>query len=212
MPLWCWRALVPAIQSAAFELGPGPFFSDPQVLALVEAVDREDLPEIDRLVAAGVDVNADGPHFKAPDRLHMTPLLWAINHKEKAAFKRLLEHGADPSQTVVGFGRCSVMVHAAVDDDPDWLRMILERRRYSRMPTTPWGTTALENAILARRLDNVKLLTQEGADINHRSGAGGTPAMAAASSSSFEGAYYLIEAGTTIARRQFLAATIWRFT
>lgn len=69
------------------------YFDDPQVVALCKAIEANDLAEIDRLVAAGADVNAQG-------KGKMTPLLWAFPDNKLMRFKRLLEHGADPNVVV----------------------------------------------------------------------------------------------------------------
>lgn len=71
----------------------GDYFDDPQVIALCEAIEANDLAEIDRLVAAGADVNADG-------KGKMTPLLWAFPDSKLGRFERLLEHGADPNVVI----------------------------------------------------------------------------------------------------------------
>ena len=65
------------------------YFDDPQVVALCKAIEKEDLAEIERLVAAGADVNARGKDT-------MTPLLWAYPAGEKVLDK-VLELGADPN-------------------------------------------------------------------------------------------------------------------
>ena len=65
------------------------YFTDPQIVALCKAIEKEDIPEIDRLVAEGADVNARGKDG-------MTPLLWAYPAGENA-LEQILEHGADPN-------------------------------------------------------------------------------------------------------------------
>lgn len=69
------------------------YFDDPQVIALCEAIEANDLDEIDRLVAAGADVKAKGKD-------NMTPLLWAFPDDKPERFKKLLELGADPNVIV----------------------------------------------------------------------------------------------------------------
>ncbi len=69
------------------------FFRDPQVVALCQAIEADDLEEIDRLVAKGADVNAKGEG-------NMTPLLWAFPDNKLNRFQRLLEHGADSNVIV----------------------------------------------------------------------------------------------------------------
>src|SRR5689334_16940629 len=66
------------------------YFVDPQVIALCRAIEANDLAEMDRLIAAGADVNGQG-------KGKMTPLLWALPDNKLARFERLLQHGADPN-------------------------------------------------------------------------------------------------------------------
>ena len=66
------------------------YFEDPQVIALCHAIERNDLPEIDRILAAGVNVAARG-------KGNMTPLMWAYPDNKPERMLKLLEHGADPN-------------------------------------------------------------------------------------------------------------------
>jgi hypothetical protein len=69
------------------------YFDDPQVIALCRAIEANDLFEMERLVKAGADVNAQG-------KGKMTPLLWAYPDNRLPRFKWLLEHGANPNVVV----------------------------------------------------------------------------------------------------------------
>jgi hypothetical protein len=71
------------------------YFTDPKVIALCKAIEANDLAEIERLVKAGADVNAQGKD-------KMTPLLWAFPDNHLPRFKWLLEHGANPNVVVEG--------------------------------------------------------------------------------------------------------------
>jgi hypothetical protein len=71
------------------------YFTDPQVIALCHAIEANDLTEMERLVQAGADVNAQGKD-------KMTPLLWAFPDNHLPRFKWLLEHGANPNVVVEG--------------------------------------------------------------------------------------------------------------
>lgn len=66
------------------------YFTDPKVIALCRAIEANDLAEMERLVQAGADVNAQG-------KGKMTPLMWAFPDNHLPRFKWLLEHGADPN-------------------------------------------------------------------------------------------------------------------
>jgi uncharacterized protein len=69
------------------------YFDDPQVIALCRAIEASDLAEMERLVKAGANVNAQG-------KGKMTPLLWAYPDNRLPRFRWLLEHGADPNVVV----------------------------------------------------------------------------------------------------------------
>jgi ankyrin repeat protein len=71
------------------------YFTDLKVIALCHAIEANDLAEMERLVQAGADVNAQG-------RDKMTPLLWAFPDNHLPRFKWLLEHGANPNVVVEG--------------------------------------------------------------------------------------------------------------
>ncbi len=66
------------------------FFADPQVVALCEAIQANELERMRELIAAGADVNACG-------KGNMTPLLWAFFDDQPERFRLLLEAGADPN-------------------------------------------------------------------------------------------------------------------
>jgi len=69
------------------------YFADPKVIALCRAIEANDLAEMERLVKAGADVNAQG-------KGKMTPLLWAYPDNRLPRFRWLLEHGADPNVVI----------------------------------------------------------------------------------------------------------------
>jgi hypothetical protein len=66
------------------------FFTDPQVIALCNAIAANDVARMKELIAAGADVNARG-------KGNMTPLLWAFVDNKPERFRLLLEAGANPN-------------------------------------------------------------------------------------------------------------------
>ncbi len=66
------------------------FFTDPKVIELCEAIERNDLPLMEKLIAEGANVNALG-------KGNMTPLLWAYLDNQPERFELLLKHGANPN-------------------------------------------------------------------------------------------------------------------
>ena len=66
------------------------FFTDPQVIALCDAIAADDVARMKELIAAGADVDARG-------KGNMTPLLWAFVDNKPERFRLLLEAGANPN-------------------------------------------------------------------------------------------------------------------
>jgi len=141
------------------------YFADPQVIALCDAIEDDDLAEIDRLVAERVDVNARG-------KGNMTPLMWSFIADEKT-YKRMLEHGADPNVIVTdGFNTrgtvkpgYSVMAVAAQSRFPNHLKLTLKHGGDPNLVNPKTGETPLHRAIRQYRLQNVRVLPASVCDV-----------------------------------------------
>ena len=132
---------------------------DPQRTALVNAASRDDVDEIDRLLAAGIDINAAAltplPNTQpmAPmipgglPQIAMTPLIAAVVYKRQHAIKHLLQCGADPDAVHPMFG---APIHTAVRAaDVEVLKLLIESGADVNV-TTKQGQTArqiLESAL-----------------------------------------------------------------
>ena len=66
------------------------YFKDPQIIALCRAIEANDVTEMERLIAAGADVNTIGKDG-------MTLLLWAFPDQKLERFECLLRDGANPN-------------------------------------------------------------------------------------------------------------------
>ncbi len=160
------------------------FFGDPKVVALCHAIEASDLAEMERLVKAGADINAQG-------KGKMTPLLWAFPDNNLPRFKWLLEHGADPNVVIEsefntrGFmGPGDAVTHMVCKTSfPGYFEAVfdhggdpnLRTGRYDDVPLTlviKWGGLG--------RPEKLRMLLDAGADPNILS-AGRTPAMIAVS-------------------------------
>jgi len=64
------------------------YFTDEKVIQLCKAIERNNVPLMEKLIKAGANVNAVG-------RDGMTPLLWAFPDDKIERFECLLKHGAD---------------------------------------------------------------------------------------------------------------------
>jgi ankyrin repeat protein len=179
------------------------FFDDPQVVALCHAIEANDLKEIDRLIAAGANVNAKGKD-------NMTPLLWAFPDNKLQRFTRLLEHGADPNVIIQSdmnthgsyFGRGESVTHMACKTTfPGYFEAVFAHRGDPKLITNKiiTGQTTIHAVITGggpNKKERVRFLIDHGADLNHMNGAWTTPVMQAVSwGGQYNIALMLLEAG-----------------
>ena len=145
---------------------PSYYFSDPQVVALCEAIEKNDLDAVDRLAGDGrASAVSD---IKQPKDVYIdcvSPLDWAMRAKNKAAFRKLLDHEADPAQVLV-YGN-TVMASAAEDkDDSAWLQMLLEHGGDPNLAVRPGYATStptlIFSAVQSGNIKNVELLIEAG--------------------------------------------------
>ncbi len=162
------------------------YFTDPKVIALCKAIEAKDLAEMDRLVKAGADVNAQG-------KGKMTPVLWAFPDDQLPRFKWLLEHGANPNVIVESdFGTRgyisageSVTHMACKTDFAGYFDAVFDHGgdpNLRRTGASGRDATPLFNVITAgggNRKEKVQRLIAAGADMNALSGGSTAPMEAA---------------------------------
>jgi uncharacterized protein len=137
-------------------------------MSIWEAVEKEDLDAIDTYV------RGDGDLDVGATRLGKTPLLHALILKKQKSYTKLLALGANPNTICRGGGtillpNSSVMHHAALEEDPFWLRGALEAGGDPDQMNGGEGQQKgrpLRFAIMKERIDNVKLLCDHGADVD----------------------------------------------
>lgn len=179
------------------------FFDDPQVIALCRAIEANDTAEIDRLVAAGADVNAQG-------KGKMTPLLWAFPDNKLQRFKRLLEHGANPNVVIEsdfntrGAMRAgdSVLHMSCKTAFPGYFEAVLAHGGNVNLVKSGKGNLDDTPLFLVikfggpNKKGKIQMLLEKGADINYMNGAWATPVMQAANwGGQYDIALMLLEAG-----------------
>ena len=168
-------------------------------MTIWEAVERENLDAIRAYVRNGGDLDVGAR------RLGKTPLLYALVLQKRESYRTLLELGADPNTMCRGGGEImlpnsSVVHHAALEEDPFWLRAALES---GGDPNRMNGAKGLQRgrplrfAIMEEHLENVRLLCEHGADVNAPIDELGLSALYLACGS-FEIVFYLLSQGADI--------------
>jgi ankyrin repeat protein len=160
------------------------YFQDPKVIELCQAVERSDIPTMQKILESGADVKAKG-------KGNMTPLLWAFPENRDQAFQLLLKFGADPNVKVTDEfntrgGICvtdSVTMLAARSAFPNHLGWVLDHGGDPNITSEPFNETPLHGVIRSLasqdvKLHKVKRLINAGANLEHRS-VGMTPLIAA---------------------------------
>ena len=170
---------------------PAQTFQDPQVLALVEAANRGDVEEVQRLAAKGVDVNASGVNGA-------TPLLWAVHSDSLKGIEAFLRAGADPNAKLAHTDGATVLELVAGSHDEIGPKVLSLMLHYGGEPNLPVSDPAHNHSLLAiaaaqGQLDNVKVLLAAGADINaHSEERGGWAGRSAIDSALSSGSYDIV--------------------
>jgi hypothetical protein len=175
------------------EMFPG----NPQAQALALAAGRGNIEEIDRLVAAGADVNAVGTYGVAVPE-------WLFNHPNTFGFRRLLEHGADPNKIwyirYAGTEEQLSLLHRSVEDafyiGTDFLRMCLGVGKGDPNLLPPDKKyRPIHKALRRGNEEAFMILVNAGAEIDFKDSKGHPLVYYAASYDNFEITLFLLEQG-----------------
>ncbi len=181
-----------------FKWQAGEYFTTPLEIALCNAIEANDLDEMERLIAKGADVNARGVGS-------MTPLLWAFPDNKMERFKLLLGNGANPNVVVESdFGTHGAIIPgdsvthlAARTVFPEHFLWVmkdggnpnLEHRRHRATPLH-----AVIESLGANKCERIQALINAGADLEHHS-LGDAPAKHAIARGQYEIVLQLLHAG-----------------
>jgi ankyrin repeat protein len=159
-------------------------FRDPKVVALVEAIESEDLARVDKLVQSGVNINATGASGQTP--LHWSLLKVGIR---ASTIEHLLALGANPNARL-DEGE-SVLLLAAGGNRADLLELFLQNGGDPNL-ADKHNRTPLMDAIAGQYESNVRLLLKHGADPN-----AGSACLATVANARFDFTLILLENGLT---------------
>ena len=171
-------------------------FAREDSMSIWEAVEQEDLDAIEAYVRGGGDLEVGAT------RPGKTPLLHALILNKKKSYAKLLALGANPNTICRGGGtillpNSSVMHHAALEEDPFWLKAALEAGGDPNQMNGGEGQQEgkpLRFAIMKERIENVKCLCEHGADVDAPMDQFGRTALYQACGS-FEIVYHLLSQG-----------------
>lgn len=154
---------------------------------IADAAMQQNLEEIERLIATGIDVNeqqADGA----------TALHWAVQSDDLAAAELLLGAGASPD--VSNRTGATPLRLAAINGNAAMLTLLLEAGTDVNEPLSTTGDTALMMAARTGKPDAIQVLLDAGAEVNAVETWGGTTAlMWAATEGHAEATKMLLNAG-----------------
>lgn len=177
------------------------YFTDPQQIAMANAVKRDDVARIKELARSGVNVNARGDQG-------MSFLLWAMGNRQKNAFKALLDLGADPNTR--DDQKVAVLELTVEDEDLDYLRLLLAAGGNPNLPNH-LDEPLIFTAISEMKYPVVRLLVEKGADMNSLGKDKSTPMMLLAGLNQFEEVFWLLQRGADFKKISDTGATLaWR--
>ena len=132
------------------------------------AAAKGDAAEIERLIAAGQNVNAQDAHSR-------TPLHVAAHFGHQAAAQALLKGGANPN--ALDAQKYDIVTIAAVTNDVPMLKLALAGGTNPKAITSPYNGTALIAAAHLGHAEVVRVLIAAGAPLDHVNNLGWTALM-----------------------------------
>lgn len=176
-------------------------FSDPQSIALANAMMEGDVEEMDRLVSEGADPNGTG-------RDGMTLLEWEILREGHTGFRELLRLGADPS--AIGWGGETAMHIAAMYSNPIYLKALIAKGVPVDVVDGKMERTPLFSALMSNRQDNIDFLLEHGASLAFADRNGETPLHVAAAINDFHNTLRFLQLGADPLAENRLGSTFQR--
>ncbi|MGQ0429819.1 MAG: ankyrin repeat domain-containing protein [Gammaproteobacteria bacterium] len=140
---------------------------DPTWTALYRAAYLGQVAEIERLLAAGEEVDRS-------DGFGYTPLHVAVRNGHEEAVRVLLDHGADPNTRLNPSTSMITPMHDAAFGSPSMIALLLSKG-VDIDSRTGAGDTPLHLAVWYEKCEGVANLVNQGADVNAKNKEGNTP-------------------------------------
>jgi uncharacterized protein len=174
------------------------YFTDPKVIELCKAIEVNDLAQMDKLIAEGVNVNARGEG-------NVTPLFWAFPDNKIERFTKLLEAGADPNVQITSnlglprvFGVNDSVTHLVAKTwFPKYFETTVEHGLDPYIKDSLGGDVVLSLIVHGgpSLINRFKLLLKHGWDINHTGWSGDNALLTSIQYERYSLALFLLENG-----------------
>lgn len=165
---------------------PRDHFTDPQTVALAQAMLKGDTGLMAELVGAGADPNAMGKDG-------MTLLEWDIWREGHIAYRELLQLGADPN--AIGWANGTAMHLAAQYSNDSYLEVLVAAGGDVNVVDRRMARSPIFSALMSRRPDTIRFLIDHGADLELADRHGVTPLQLAANINDFDHVLMFLQLG-----------------
>ena len=142
------------------DMSADEYFENKKYIQAAEAIESNNL---DVISLKGLNLDHVGQEG-------MTLLMWSLVKKKKSGMKLLLETGADPNVTTTD----NAMRLSVIAKDSDYLQILLKHGGDVDYVNKKNGRSLIFYAAVNRRLENIKILKDAGADMNHQNVSGNT--------------------------------------
>lgn len=160
-------------------------FAGTDILHLSQAVAEGDVWQISQ--------QANLERLNVRGDLQITLLQWAILRQQPGSVQALMQAGADIGQS--GMEGNSALHTAAMIEDPQYLRLLLQQAPPVNVRNSITGATPLAGAVLAGREQQLRMLLNAGADSTLSDRTGDTPLHLAAKINAPALALILLQSG-----------------
>lgn len=144
------------------------------------------------LEAVRKDIKEEGV-FEKTNLKGITPLIYAIEQNNLAAFRLMLENGAEPNHRISSGG--SAMTFSVVNDDPTYLHVLIEFGGDVNFFHDGRKRNVIFDTLSPNKFEHLKVLVHSGAKVNVRDGVRQTPLMVAANLNQYKTVLFLLENG-----------------
>ncbi len=148
------------------------YYTDANQIKFIEAIGKKNEANMQKYLELGADVNAIGKE-------QMHPLYWAMSKRSLEGFEFLLANASNPEMAKVTSkdGKLTYTLYeiALGIKDASYLALLLNYGMNPDRPIAFAGNTVMRHAILHSRINQVLLLIEAGANLNHQNDSGQTP-------------------------------------